>query len=74
MIYQIRANLLFDIEDEANDFYHDCEIAQSKTIIVNPGTPEAEHSLIEKILSNHELNPNQPSILLASKSNKPPPP
>lgn len=74
MIYQVRANLYFNIEDEAIDFYHDCELAYLKSTVVNPGQLEAEYSSIQRILSNHDLDPNQPSVLLESNTNEPPPP
>ena len=73
MIYQVRANLLFDKEDEAKDFYHDCELAQAKSTVINSDTPALEFSSIDLLISNHELKPPKPSILLNSKSNKPNP-
>lgn len=71
MIYQVRVTVFFDIEDEAQDFYHDCELALAKGTSINPSSPNAEFSTIERILSNHDLDPNQPSVILESESNRP---
>jgi len=57
MIYQVRAVLYFDGEDEANDFIHDCQIAAGKSITINPGQENEEHAFIEKIINNHDENP-----------------
>lgn len=53
MIYQVRANLYFTIEDEAVDFYHDCELALAKSTFINPDSENAEFSAIELINNNH---------------------
>lgn len=66
MKLQVRANLFFDKEDEAEDFYHDCEVAYPKSITINPNTPEAELATIELILNKHDEDPNIPCELLKS--------
>lgn len=71
MIYQVTANMLFDIEDEALDFYHDCELALAKATVINPGQPNEEYSYCEIALSNHELDPNQPSVIIQYENNMP---
>lgn len=59
--------MLFDIEDEANDFYHDCELALAKAATINSGLLNKEPSIIEFILNNHDSDPNQPCELIRSK-------
>ena len=74
MIYQVRATLFFDIEDEAIDFYHDCEVAFPKGISVNSDTEAAEFSIIELIENHHDEDPNAPCSRIASRTSEPPPP
>lgn len=64
MIYQVTANLYFNIEDEAKDFFHDCELAYHKAIPVNPGNDNAEFNTIELIENHHDEDPNQSCTLL----------
>ena len=64
MLYQVRANLFFDEEDEARDFYHDCQLAFHKAIAVNPDTTNRENSEIELIENHHDEDPNSPCLLL----------
>lgn len=71
MFYQVRANLLFTEEDEAKDFYHDCELALLKAGIINPDAENMEFSIIELITNHHGQNPNQPCELVASADNEP---
>lgn len=72
MFYQVRANLYFDEEDEAKDFYHDCELAYLKSIICNPGTEAAEYSIIELIENHHDDDPNGPCHVIRSLTELPP--
>lgn len=74
MIYQVRADLFFSDLDEATDFYHDCELAYEKSTIINPDTEAAEYSIIEYIFNHHDEDPNVACELLASETNRPPPP
>jgi len=46
MFYQVAAVLNFTDEDEAEDFYHDCEVALPKSVTINPGHPDVEHGTI----------------------------
>jgi len=71
MIYQVRANLFFDKEDEARDFYHDCELAFAKGISVNPDSENAEFSTIELIDNHHDDDSHQPCELELSETNQP---
>lgn len=73
MIYQVRANLFFDIQDEANDFYHDCQLALLKSTMVNPDSENTEFATIELIENYHDENPNQPCSLLKNLTNQPNP-
>lgn len=72
MIYQVRANLYFDEHDEAVDFYHDCEVAFPKSIIVNPDSENAEFALIELIENHHDDDPNSPCDIEVMATNEPP--
>ncbi len=74
MIYEVRARILFDKLDEAADFYHDCELAFAKAIVVNPGTIEEEPSEVESIENRHDENPNAPCSRLAFTTNRTLPP
>jgi len=68
MIYEVRSNLFFAEADEAKDFYHDCEVALDKTMVVNPDSPNSEHPVIELIENHHDENPNgECSLLLSEK-------
>lgn len=71
MIYEVRARIFFDEEDEANDFMFDCEKALFKSVVVNPDTPAVEYSTIEEIENHHDADPNEPCFVLKSLSNKP---
>lgn len=71
MIWEVRARLFFDEHDEALDFYHDCQIAHEKAVIVNPDTENAEFATIELIENHHDEDPNAPCGLLFSTTNKP---
>jgi len=71
MIYQVRANLYFESEDEANDFYHDCELAFAKSTLVNPDSENEESSRIELIENHHDQDPNEPCHVVAFRDNHP---
>lgn len=71
MFYQVRANLLFTDQDEARDFYHDCELALAKSAIINSNSENIELSTIELINNNHDQQPNQPCELISTASNQP---
>lgn len=74
MIYEVNAKLLFASEDESKDFFRDCELALIKATVINPNEPNMEFSHAERLISNHELNPNEPSVLLEVIHNEPPHP
>lgn len=60
MFWRVHADLAFTVEDEANDFYHDCEVALPKASIINPDERNEERGtiLLEKCF--HDLNPSIP--------------
>ena len=60
MFYRVRADLPFTDLDEANDFFHDCELALPKAQTINPGTETEEegHIIIEKCY--HDQTPTIP--------------
>ena len=71
MIYQVRANLFFDEQDEANDFYHDCELAWAKSDCLNPGLENFEPGTIELIENHHDDDPNEPCVVIQSEIHQP---
>lgn len=71
MIYQVTANLFFEDEDEAKDFYRDCELAFEKSTTINPNTINIEFGLIQLLKNNHTQNPNEPCFLMAHKNTLP---
>lgn len=71
MIYQITVNFFFSIEDEAKDFFHDCEIALPKTTVVKPGQPDQQCSEADRNDCNHDLTPPHSCILKAHIDNCP---
>jgi len=74
MIYQVRANLYFDDEDEARDFYHDCQVALGKAAVIHPGGLNEEFSLIELIENHHDEHPRAPCDCIERRCSYPPPP
>ena len=71
MIYEVQAKLLFDEEDEANDFLYDCERALAKSTVISPDSLAAEYGLIKLIENHHSDEPNAPCSLLQSLTNQP---
>jgi len=73
MFYRVRADIIFDVEDEARDFYHDCEIALPKGAIINPDQDNMEISQILLEECYHDESPTQPcKIIETQASNEPP--
>lgn len=68
MIYQVKADILFNDYDEAIDFYHDCELALAKGTVINPDQDNVEFSIIELIENNHDTDPNHPCELLKAEA------
>ena len=66
MIYEVKARLFFDEEDEARDFYHDCVVAHLKARDVNPDTEAQEISYAQLIENHHEDDPNHPCHIVNS--------
>jgi len=73
MKYQVRANLYFDERDEAEDFFHDCQLALPKSIVLNPATPNQEPGRIELLENHHDEDPNTPCELEFEVNNAPQP-
>ena len=71
MLYQVRANLFFNVEDEATGFFHDCELALAKTAPINLGSPAQELPLIELIENHHDEDPNTPCSVMVFKTINP---
>jgi len=57
MIYRVTMDLYFDDEDQANDFYHDGEVALPKSVVINPALPGQENGYIRLHQCEHELQP-----------------
>ncbi|MBA7629680.1 hypothetical protein ES703_37183 [subsurface metagenome] len=64
MFYRVHADLAFRTEDEAKDFFHDCQLAILKAFTINPGTGNTEHGRISWELCLHEDDPNEPCRLV----------
>lgn len=71
MLYQVRANLYFEEEDEATDFYHDCQLAFAKSTLVNPDSENEEASTIELIQNHHDEDPNGACNSVTYRDNHP---
>lgn len=67
MFYRVTANLPFTDEDEANDFYHDCQVAIPKADTINPGQPNEEQGYIKLVKCHHDEDPNQPCELISEQ-------
>lgn len=65
MIYEVRADLFFDSEDEARDFYHDCELALAKSHNVNQDQSNMEYSIAELINNRHDEHPGYPCSVIS---------
>ena len=63
MIYEVRAIMFFDEQDQARDFFHDCEIALEKAVVVNPGQPNQQCSEADFIECRHDDHPPEPCTL-----------
>jgi len=59
MFYRVTADFVFANSDEANDFYHDCQVAFPKTSIINPGQPNEEKSSCKFQLCYHDETPTK---------------
>lgn len=64
MFYRVWAVLPFRSEDEARDFYHDCEVALAKAETINPGTPDEERGHIMCEHCHHDTQVNEPCELI----------
>lgn len=64
MIYQVQAQFFFALEDEANDFFHDCQVAIAKAITINPGQPNEQRSTASNQLCFHDLTPPGPCTIV----------
>lgn len=63
MIYEVRATMFFDELDEADGFFHDCEVALPKSVVVNPGQENQECSYADFIQCRHDAHPAEPCTL-----------
>lgn len=71
MIYEVRAIMFFATEDEADDFFHDCEVALPKATVVNPGQPNQQCSESDLIKCQHDDHPSEPCTLNSHIDNCP---
>lgn len=68
MFYRVIANLNFTNEDEANDFYHDCQIALPKSETINPGQINEEKGTIHIERCHHDEHLNEHCELIAHET------
>jgi len=71
MIYEVRATLFFEEADEADDFFHDCQTALPKSIVVHPCEANMEFGTIDKLECHHEEDPNAPCHVIEHDDNEP---
>ena len=64
MFYQVNATLYFTEEDEATDFFHDCQLAILKSSIINLDLDNEERGIIQLLENNHDANPLQVCFLI----------
>lgn len=64
MFYRVVATLNFNIEDEAQDFYHDCQLALPQSVTINPGKPNYEQGFIQIHTCYHDSDPSKPCQVL----------
>lgn len=72
MIYEVTARFYFDEEDEAVDFFHDCELTLPKATIINPGQENEQPSYADLIICRHDTHPPEPCDLNQHIDNSPP--
>jgi len=68
MFYRVTANLHFTEPDEANDFYHDCQVALPKSDTINPDTISIEKGHIEIHKCYHDEDPTKPCEVINEDS------
>ncbi len=66
MFKRVTVTLLFTRDDEAEDFYHDCELAMAKATSINLGMPDQEDSYIILQQCYHDDDPSLPCKTLLS--------
>jgi len=66
MFKRVRADLPFTQEDEAEDFYHDCELALAKATVINPGQPSEERGFIFLEECHHDEDPPKPCQVITA--------
>lgn len=67
-------NLAFEEEDEAEDFYHDGQIALPKAKVINPGQPNEERGYILLQKCFHDDQPPSPCETIHLQEPTAPPP
>jgi len=68
MFYRVFAELLFKSQDEANDFYHDCEIALPKSETINPGGQDEKKGLILLCYCYHDEHPGKECVVVQEQT------
>jgi len=64
MFYRVTADLLFTDEDEARDFFHDCQMACPKSMVVHPGEENEERGHCMLVACRHNETPYAPCSVL----------
>ena len=64
MLWRVHADLIFDDYDEANDFMHDCELAQAKSVTINPGALNEEKGRSYFEACYHDMSDLAPCTLI----------
>jgi len=66
MFYRVTADMLFTEKDEATDFFHDCQLACPKSIVINEGQPNQERGNAVLQQCFHDEVPSNPCIVVDS--------
>lgn len=64
MFYRVHADLPFTDSDEANDFYHDCQVALPKASTIHPGEETEERGTILYEQCFHDETPPKPCLVI----------
>lgn len=62
--FRVTADFLFDDEDEARDFFHDCENTCAKSIVIHEGDPNEERGHATLVDCGHDEDPNSPCLII----------
>lgn len=71
MFYELNIRVYFDDQDPLQDLMEHLDRAKPQMKVINPGQDNQECSTIDTFISNHELDPHEPSYQLTHWDNCP---